>query len=130
MTLHVARNRALVSAPTGFKAALRERLALLYRLWAILIGSIVLVSVAVAAPVTLYVAPAGSDGAAGTLAKPLGSVAGAQRAVRAARARGEVGPFKVVVRGGTYRLQEPIVFGPEDSGTKDAPVVYIAMKGE
>ncbi|MEN6546096.1 MAG: right-handed parallel beta-helix repeat-containing protein [Armatimonadia bacterium] len=102
----------------------------MYRLLMGLIGSLLLASMAVAAPVTLYVAPAGNDGAAGTLAKPLGSVAGAQRAVRAARAQGEVGPFKVVVRGGTYRLQEPIVFGPEDGGAKDAPVVYIAMKGE
>jgi hypothetical protein len=36
----------------------------------------------------------------------------------------------VLVRGGTYVLSEPLRFGPEDSGTKEHPVVYEAYPGE
>jgi hypothetical protein len=34
-----------------------------------------------------------------------------------------------VVAGGTYRLAEPIVFGPEDSGTEQCPITYEAAPG-
>ncbi len=35
-----------------------------------------------------------------------------------------------MVRGGTYFLAEPLLLGPEDSGTAAAPVVYRAQAGE
>jgi hypothetical protein len=35
-----------------------------------------------------------------------------------------------VLRGGTYYLDSPLEFGPEDSGTEQAPVVYCAAAGE
>ena len=38
--------------------------------------------------------------------------------------------MRVVLRGGTYYLDEPLEFGPEDSGRRDAPVVYAAAAGE
>jgi hypothetical protein len=36
----------------------------------------------------------------------------------------------VVLRGGTYFLDAPLEFGPEDSGAEGAPVVYAAAAGE
>jgi len=36
----------------------------------------------------------------------------------------------VLVRSGIYFLEEPLVFGPEDSGTLDAPITYAAYTGE
>lgn len=39
-------------------------------------------------------------------------------------------PVTVLLRGGTYPLGGPLVFGPEDSGTATAPVVYAAYPGE
>ncbi len=57
-----------------------------------------------------------------------------------ARARDEVRAMKaasglprgatVVVHGGVYRLGEPLVLGPADSGQADAPIVYAAAPGE
>ena len=38
--------------------------------------------------------------------------------------------MRVVLRGGTYYLDSPLMFGPEDSGTENAPVVYAAAPGE
>jgi len=35
-------------------------------------------------------------------------------------------PVRVLVRGGIYFLREPMVFTPEDSGTKDCKVTYMA----
>ena len=44
------------------------------------------------------------------------------------------GPLKtdavVLIRGGTYRLARPLVFGPEDGGTKRHSITYAAYPGE
>jgi hypothetical protein len=81
-----------------------------------------------------YVATDGDDRWSGTFERPdagrsdgpKASLAGARDAIRRARAEGRVGagPLTVHVRGGTYRLRDPLVFEPIDSGTADAPVVY------
>ena len=39
-------------------------------------------------------------------------------------------PVRVVLRAGTYYLDSPLELGPEDSGSRDAPVVYAAAAGE
>ncbi len=39
-------------------------------------------------------------------------------------------PVTVMVRGGTYYLGETLVFGPQDSGTADCPIAYVAYPGE
>jgi hypothetical protein len=70
-----------------------------------------------------YVAPAGNDANPGTLGKPFASIRRAQEAVRQKKGA-------VFLRGGTYYLTDKIVFGAEDSGTKDAPVVFQAYKDE
>ena len=82
---------------------------------------------------TFFVAPGGSDRAAGTMKAPFATVARAQRAVRALK-QIEGGtlprPVTVYLRGGTYFLAQPLAFSPEDSGTAAAPITYAAYPGE
>ncbi|MGD0904500.1 MAG: PDZ domain-containing protein [Terracidiphilus sp.] len=91
-------------------------------------GSLVLLQIllAIALPAfgqPYYVAPGGSDTNPGTLGRPLASLRRAQEAVRQK-------PGTVFLRDGTYYLPEPLVFTAEDSGTKDAPVVFQAYEKE
>ncbi|MBN2474182.1 MAG: right-handed parallel beta-helix repeat-containing protein [Pirellulales bacterium] len=87
-----------------------------------------------------FVSTIGNDQWSGTLAEPnsegtdgpLATVDGARHAVRALK-KGQpdrARPIVVSIRGGTYFLDRPITFGPEDSGTQQAPVVYQAYAGE
>src|SRR5208337_5696798 len=39
-------------------------------------------------------------------------------------------PIRVLVREGTYYLESPLRFLPEDSGTSEAQVIYAAYLGE
>jgi hypothetical protein len=88
----------------------------------------------------LYVSPAGNDQWSGRLAEPnaektdgpLATVGAAQQAVRRLKGKqpNRNRPIVVMIRGGTYRLDRPIGFGPEDSGTRQAPIVYRAYGGE
>lgn len=86
-----------------------------------------------------YVAPNGNDAWSGKLASPnrqrtdgpFATVARAQRAVRELRRRGALNrPVVVMIRRGTYYLNEPLVFTPEDSGTAQSPTIYTAYPGE
>jgi len=86
-----------------------------------------------------YVAPDGDDAWSGKLPganifKTDGAFATLHRArdaVRELKRSGRHhGPCVVMVRGGTYYLKEPLVLGPEDSGTADGPVIYTAYPGE
>jgi hypothetical protein len=87
---------------------------------------------------TLHVAPDGDDAHTGAKAAtdggadgPLASLAGARDRIRALKAAGEIdGPVQVLLRGGEYPLTEAVVFTPEDSGTADAPISYMAYPGE
>ncbi len=87
-----------------------------------------------------YVSPHGKDTFSGSLPDPnatgtdgpFATVARAQKAVRALKA-GKARPDKpirVILRGGTYELARPLVFGPDDSGSAGAPVVYKAYRNE
>jgi hypothetical protein len=59
---------------------------------------------------------------------PFATVARACEAVRTLlKTQKERRPVRVVLRGGTYYLDSPLEFGPEDSGTEQAPVVYAAV---
>ena len=84
-----------------------------------------------------FVSPQGHDGWSGRLAEPaendgpFATIKRAQEAVRALlRTQPEPRPVRVVLRGGTYYLDQTLEFGPEDSGTEGAPVVYAAAAGE
>ena len=80
----------------------------------------------------LYVSTTGDDAWAGTAAAPLKTLAAARDAVRALKARGGLpdGGVRVVIRGGRYVLDEPLTLTADDSGAKEAPIVYAAAPGE
>ncbi|MEI6499649.1 MAG: right-handed parallel beta-helix repeat-containing protein, partial [Armatimonadota bacterium] len=84
----------------------------------------------------LYVATNGDDRWSGRLATPNagrtnGPFATLERAQQAARTLLQrQTPVRVQVRGGTYYLERPLRFGPADSGTAQAPMVYEAYPGE
>ncbi len=78
---------------------------------------------------TIYVSPEGAGAADGK--SPESAFAGvptARDAIRQRKSAGETGPFTVELLPGTYPVKETIRFGPEDSGTKDAPVTYRARE--
>ncbi len=77
-----------------------------------------------------YVAPDGDDANAGTQEKPFATLSEARDAVRALAAKGLKENVAVHVRGGTYCITEPVVFGPEDGGTDKFRVTYAASRGE
>jgi hypothetical protein len=86
-----------------------------------------------------YVATNGCDRWSGRLPEPnaartdgpLASLSGARDAIRRRRvAGGPDEPVEVRVRGGLYRLSEPLRLGPGDSGTAASPITYRACPGE
>ena len=84
-----------------------------------------------------FISPQGKDSWSGKLADPGendGPFATMERAREAVRvllkSQKNPRPVRVVFRGGTYDLASPLEFGPEDSGTENAPVIYAAATGE
>lgn len=80
---------------------------------------------AVAADFFLH--PAGNDTGPGTRSAPFLSPARAQKAARLLAGRE---PVTVHFLGGVHYLAETLVLTPEDSGTREAPVVWQAADGE
>lgn len=85
--------------------------------------------------VELYVATNGADSWSGELAEPNadktdGPFATLERARLQARKRKAAEPVTVLVRGGTYFLQQPFTLQPADSGTPERPAVFAAYPGE
>jgi hypothetical protein len=84
----------------------------------------------------VFVSPQGKDRWSGRLASPdgddgpLATIGRAQQAVREIRKTDPQTAVRVIICGGTYYLDSTLEFGPEDSGTQDAPVVYTAAPGE
>jgi len=83
-------------------------------------------------PNRLFVAPDGSDDNPGTKARPLAGLEGARDAIRRRKAAGNLpaGGMTVLLRGGTYVLDNAFELTAEDSGTAEAPIVYRARPGE
>jgi hypothetical protein len=84
-----------------------------------------------------FVAPKGNDTWSGQSADPdeddgpFATLARAREAVRAQlKLQKTPRRLRVILRGGTYFLDSPLQFGPEDSGSEKAPVVYAAAAGE
>ncbi len=85
-----------------------------------------------------YVSPEGNDAWSGLIpvpgkdAKdgPFASPGRARKALLEAKSKGASGPFAVELRGGLYELRETLAFTPEDSGTKESPVVWRAYGSE
>ncbi len=91
------------------------------------------------AQANFFVSVDGNDAWTGTLANPnagqtdgpFATLSRARDAVRELNTNGPLRqPVKVMVRAGTYYLDQTLVFGPQDSGTADCPVSYLAYPGE
>ncbi|MBM4083727.1 MAG: hypothetical protein FJ272_02970, partial [Planctomycetes bacterium] len=85
-----------------------------------------------------YLATNGNDAWSGRLAEPnrdktdgpFATFTRVQKALREASVRRAERPLTILIRGGTYRLTEPIRLSAADSGAKDAPVTFAAYPGE
>jgi len=90
-----------------------------------LLGLLVCTLAVLAFGADVYVSPTGSDAADGTSSSaPLATIAAARDKADALKASGTV---TVHLMQGTYYLKEALVFGPTNSGTATAPIIY---KGE
>jgi parallel beta-helix repeat protein len=90
-------------------------------------------------PATFYVAVKGNDAWSGTLAEPnsaktdgpFATLSRARDAVRELRGKQPpAGAITVVVRGGTYYLDSPLVFEGKDGGSRKFSVRYKGATGE
>lgn len=79
-----------------------------------------------------YVAPDGSDSAAGTLDAPFATPEAAMAEIRRLKAADllEPGPVYVYFRGGSYDRRTPFTLTAEDSGTEESPIVFASYPGE
>ena len=89
--------------------------------------------------IVLYVARSGNDSWSGRYAEPdpahkdgpYATIGRAQQEIRRIKSSGQLTkPITVLIRQGTYFLSEPLLFGPEDSGTADYPITFQAYAGE
>jgi len=78
------------------------------------------------------VAPNGRDGNSGSAQAPFRTLQRARDQLRRLKAGSDLprGGVRIVLRGGVYHLDEPLVLTPEDSGTVESPVVWSAYPGE
>jgi hypothetical protein len=76
----------------------------------------------------IYVSPAGSDSNPGTSSLPYQHLDYAQSVVRTLN-QNMTGDIDVYLESGTYRLPQPLQFGPEDSGTNGYQVVWSVAPG-
>jgi hypothetical protein len=76
------------------------------------------------------VSPEGDDAAPGTSDKPFATLIRAQEAVRNKLAGGLKKDVNVLLRGGTYSITEPLMFGPKDGGDENHAVIYAVTPGE
>lgn len=79
---------------------------------------------------SFHVATDGNDANPGSKEKPFATLARARDAVRERIRAGQRGNLTVSVRGGTYELKEPLVFGPQDGGDGTFTVTYAAAPGD
>lgn len=106
------------------------------RRWNILLAFVVATVVAVPARATGPIEPfhvsatAGDDANPGTEQKPFRTIAKAQAVVRDTIAKGMSTDVTVLIRGGNYYLEQPLVFDLRDSGRDGHKVVYRAAPGE
>jgi len=76
----------------------------------------------------IHVSRNGNDEAEGTNEHPFHTIVRARQEARKLAKRKV--PVRIQVHAGTYYLSEPLRFGPEDSGTENADVIYESYAGE
>ncbi|HNS31529.1 MAG TPA: right-handed parallel beta-helix repeat-containing protein [bacterium] len=80
---------------------------------------------------SIYVSSRGRDDNTGTIDAPFATIQRAREEVRRINKKGlPPGGISVLLREGIYFLTESLVFGMEDSGREDSPVVYRSYPGE
>lgn len=77
--------------------------------------------------IKIYVSQDGNDAAEGTLSAPVKSL---HRASALAREKAGEAPVSILLSGGRHPLTAPLVLGPEDGGTAEAPVRWKGLPGE
>lgn len=77
-----------------------------------------------------FVAIDGDDRNAGTVDEPFAGMERVRDAIRGLGQDKAGEPITVYLREGEYFLPRPVEFGPEDSGSVEAPIVYAAYRGE
>lgn len=98
---------------------------------------VTLSSVPAFAQIELFVAVNGNDRSSGRSAErrgqngPFATITRARDEIRQLKGSNQLSEGAIVyVRGGTYHLNEPLVFEPGDSGTLAGPIVYRNYPGE
>lgn len=77
-----------------------------------------------------YVSPSGHDSNPGSAGKPFATITRARDAVRNAKRRNPNRNYVVMLRGGTYKLTETVVFNLQDSAAPGRTITYEAYPGE
>lgn len=77
----------------------------------------------------LHVAINGNDLNKGTISDPLATIGAAQQAFRKSGLLGKE-ICKVIIHQGTYRLDSPLRFSVEDSGSSEFPIIYVAANND
>ncbi len=98
-----------------------------YAICLTMVLSSLLVNAGISDEILLYVDPGGNSAGVGTKEAPFGHL---EPAARAAAKLAKQGPVRVLVRGGVYRLSEPIILTAECSGTADHPITFAAYPDE
>ena len=76
-----------------------------------------------------FVATDSLDENPGTFERPFATLDQAKLAVNQKK-RYVNRPISVIVRGGTYYLEQPLIFRAADTGATEAPITFIAYPGE
>src|SRR4051812_36456922 len=95
-----------------------------------LLITLLFIPVGASADQRFWVSPRGSDADPGTRAAPFASLRRSQEAVRQSLSRRSNADVQVILRGGVYRLQEPLTLTSRDSPGPGHAVVYRAYPGE
>ncbi|MCD2425892.1 L-rhamnose mutarotase [Niabella pedocola] len=77
----------------------------------------------------VYIAPGGNDAAAGTASAPKATLRAAIRQLREQRRLQPGSNSNILLKSGTYYLNELVYIRPEDSGTPGSPLVIAAAPG-
>ncbi len=80
----------------------------------------------------LYVAPNGNDKNNGSKEQPFATLTAARNAIREMKKNNHLPPngINVFVRDGSYSLNQSFELTKEDAGTKEQPIVYMALPNE
>ncbi|WP_268033489.1 right-handed parallel beta-helix repeat-containing protein [Algoriphagus sp. PAP.12] len=75
-----------------------------------------------------FVSQNGSDSNFGTSEMPFLTIDKAKATIKSLKEEGAKDAFSIILKEGTFYLEKPLVFGPEESGTIDSPYLIKAEK--